>query len=247
MTIGQIEETMNKVDFLLQDRGLGGEYQEQAVRQLLYHLFVAVDIYKYMTVAERNKAGWWYRNFFKNVFSLTGFLKERKRKREKEKSPLHPSYKKDSGVLEKGEKNTHTVADAKPILDDDQLEFWNECSMYINNPYDEQMVRNFFHYWAEKDDKSGKMLWQTKRTWNTKFRLIAWSNNSNTKRDEAASIDLRKKKQREATQASAPQQSKSVGVISTQEMEQQEAEIAKRKAGAVTKEDYLRMKAEGKI
>ena len=245
MTIGQIEETMNKVDFLLQDRGLGGEYQEQAVRQLLYHLFVAVDIYKWMTVAERNKAGWWYRNFFKNVFSLTGFLKERKRNRERKNPPCTPLIKKDS--VEKGEKNTHTVADAKPILDDDQLEFWNECSMYINNPYDEQMVRNFFHYWAEKDDKSGKMLWQTKRTWNTKFRLISWSNNSNTKRDEAASIDLRKKKQRESEQTGAPQQSKSVGVIRTRDMEQQEAEIAKRKAGAVTREEFERMKAEGKI
>ena len=119
--------------------------------------------------------------------------------------------------------------------------------MYINKPYDEQMVRNFFHYWAEKDDKSGKMLWQTKRTWSTAFRLISWSKKSFTMRDEAASIDLRKKKQRESEQTGAPQPAKSVGVIRTRDMEQQEAEIAKRKAGAVTREEFERMKAEGKI
>ena len=84
-----IDETMNKIDSLLTDRGLTSEYKEQAVRHLLYHLYIALDIYRYMTYSEKNKAGYWYR-MFRSSFSLTGFLKERKRKRDKEKSPLHP-------------------------------------------------------------------------------------------------------------------------------------------------------------
>ena len=75
-----IDETMNKIDSLLTDRGLTIEYKEQAVRHLLYHLYIALDIYRYMTYSEKNKAGYWYR-MFRSSFSLTGFLKERKRKR----------------------------------------------------------------------------------------------------------------------------------------------------------------------
>ena len=87
-----IDEIKCNISHLLEDRGLTREYKEQAVRLLLYHLYVAMDIYRYMTLSEKNKAGFWYRTF-KNSYRLTGFLKERKRKRDKEKSPLHPSYK----------------------------------------------------------------------------------------------------------------------------------------------------------
>ena len=108
MMMMKTEEIVNNVDSLLSDRGLVKEYKEQAVRLLLYHLYVAIDIYRYMTVAERNKAGYWYR-IFKDSYTLRNFLKERKRKRDKEKSPLHPSYKKESGVKEKAQNNTHTA------------------------------------------------------------------------------------------------------------------------------------------
>ena len=100
-----IDETMNKIDSLLTDRGLTSEYKEQAVRHLLYHLYIALDIYRYMTCSEKNKAGYWYR-MFRSSFSLTGFLKERKRKRDKEKSPLHPSYK-ERPSRKRDENHTH--------------------------------------------------------------------------------------------------------------------------------------------
>jgi hypothetical protein len=103
-TMTNIDETMNKIDSLLADRGLTSEYKEQAVRQLLYHLYIALDIYRYMTYSEKNKAGYWYR-MFRSSFSLTGFLKERKRKRDKEKSPLHHSYKeRETELKEKAQK-----------------------------------------------------------------------------------------------------------------------------------------------
>ena len=96
-----IEEMKCNVDHLLADRGLTTDYQEPSVRLLLYHLYVAMDIYRYMTFSEKNKAGFWYRTF-KSSYRLTGFLKERKRKRDKEKSPLHPSYKeRETEVKEK--------------------------------------------------------------------------------------------------------------------------------------------------
>ena len=85
----EIHEIEKKVDSLLTDRGMTEDRKEPAVRQLLHHIFVALDIYRYMTVAEKNKAGYWFR-LFKGSYTLTGFLKERKRKRERKFSPLHP-------------------------------------------------------------------------------------------------------------------------------------------------------------
>ena len=75
----KIDEIKSNVSLLLDDRGLTTSRKEPMVRQLLYHLYVAMDIYRYMTVAERNKAGFWYRAF-KGSYRLAGFLKERKRK-----------------------------------------------------------------------------------------------------------------------------------------------------------------------
>ena len=86
-----IEETMNKVDNLLTDRGLTKEYEKPAVRQMLLHLYSAIDIYRYMKQAEKNDAGYWFRKF-KNSFTLEflhapKLLKRAKKTAGKEKSP----------------------------------------------------------------------------------------------------------------------------------------------------------------
>lgn len=77
------------VDNLLNDRKLTKDCKDQAVRLLLYHTYVAIDIYRYMTEADKETAGYWYR-VNKNSFSLRGFLKERIRRRDKGKSPCTP-------------------------------------------------------------------------------------------------------------------------------------------------------------
>ena len=58
-----INETMNKIDSLLAERGLTSEHKEQAVRQLLCHMMI------------------------------TGCRKERKKRGEKKKSPRTPLIK----------------------------------------------------------------------------------------------------------------------------------------------------------
>jgi hypothetical protein len=131
-----IDEIKCNISHLLEDRGLTREYKEQAVRLLLYHLYVAMDIYRYMTLSEKNKTGFWYRTF-KNSYRLTGFLKERKRKRDKEKSPLHPSYKeKETEVKEKAQKNIFIAG---------REEFHQECLGYVGK-YDEQRLADFYNY-----------------------------------------------------------------------------------------------------
>ena len=50
-----IDEMKCNISHLLEDRGLTREYKEQAVRLLLYHLYVAMDIYRYMTYRRRSR------------------------------------------------------------------------------------------------------------------------------------------------------------------------------------------------
>ncbi len=235
-----IEETTKKVDLLLQDRGLDGEYQEQAVRQLLYHLFVAIDIYKYMTVAERNKSGWWYRTCFKNIFPLTGFLKERKRKREKEKSPLHPSYKKESGVLEKGEKNSLSPLSRKVLkLEERRKNFWASLEPFIDK-YGKEMIESFFYYWAEEMNGGDKMRWEQEEGWTIGYRLAAWKRRSFNANDQLAAIRLTKAKKGQAAPSGESQTAKKVGTIDAHVVRPSDIRNAKKDASKISLEEYLK-------
>ena len=229
-----IEETMNNVDRILSDRGLSGEYKEQAVRLLLYHLYIALDIYRYMTFAEKNKAGYWYR-IFRSSFSLTGFLKERKRKRDKEKSPLHPSYKEiETMFKEKGEKKRDSVADALSTLAERKEAFRQEIQAKYRDSYPLSVLCDFFYYWSEEDKETGKMLFEKQRTWNTEHRFKRWLTTSYNLDNAAAAIRLRRLKKKEPVRAAVREDNNA----------RLEQEIAERKRNAVSYEEYLKMKSE---
>ena len=229
-----IDETTNKIDSLLTDRGLTSEYKEQAVRQLLYHLYIALDIYRYMTCSEKNKAGYWYR-MFRSSFSLTGFLKERKRKRDKEKSPLHPSYKERETMLkEKGEKKRDSVADALSTLEERKEAFRQEIQAKYRESYPLSVLCDFFYYWSEEDKETGKMLFEKQRTWNTEHRFRRWLTTSYNIDNAAAAIRLKRLKKKEPEREPEREQ----------KQRQLEQEIAERKRNAVSYEEYLKMKSE---
>jgi len=42
--------------------------------------------------------------------------------------------------------------------------------------HSEKMLTQFFDYWSEPN-KKGKMRWELEKTWDTRRRLIRWSNN----------------------------------------------------------------------
>ena len=236
-----IAETKNKVDSVLADRGLVREYKEQAVRLLLYHLYIAIDIYRFMTFAEKAKAGYWYR-IFKGSFSLTGFLKERKRKRDKEKSPLHPSNKKESGVKDKAQNPSLSPARVKRTLKVRQEEFWKEL-LTFEGQYDLQMLRSFYYYWAEQVTGRRKMRLEVETSWDTKFRLAAWSERSFNKNDQAAAIRLeRAKSGGKAKAAVDAAEQQAIAARREEDNARLEQEIKARKEGAVSYEEYIRRK-----
>ncbi len=225
------------VDRQLVDAGLNKDYEEQAVRLLLFHLFSAIRYYRDMTYREKSKAGFLYRDKFKNDYSLTGFFKERKRKREKKSSPLHPSYKENSGVVGKREETTHTTKGEASNFGARQKAFWEACLNY-EQEYGRQLLLKFFCYWAEEVKGTGLMLWETKRSWNMRLRLKAWSKKSYQLDDQTAALRL------ERAKAKAAPKQPTIDVAEREEANARlEREIAERKAGAVSYEAYLQSKS----
>ena len=238
-----LEEIKCNIDHLLADRGLTTEYKEQAVRLLLYHLYVAIDIYRYMSFSEKNKAGYWYRTF-KSTYSMTGFLKERKRNREKENFPPHPLNKeKETEVKEKEQKtNERAESGVSSSLEERREAFRQECLKFCEK-YDNEQVADFYHYWAEESMKTGKMLFEMEKSWNTAFRLARWSNNQYSSATTAAALRLEREKKKTATQTANTAEQQAIAAKREQDNAKLEQEIEERKAGAVSHEEYLRMKS----
>ena len=238
-----IEEITNKVDILLTDKGLSKDCGDQAVRLLLYHLYTAIDIYRYMTQTEKDEAGRWYR-VFKTSFSLRNFLKERKRHRERKNPPCTPLIRKD--LLEKAQKTTHTVEREIRDLTERQMAFWLELEQYIGK-YDRQTVLRFFYYWAEEDKRTGKMKYETESSWNTKYRLAIWSKRSFEVNDQTAELRLAKVKAKSTQKdCNATLSKREPSLLCTAEREQENErlfrQIEENKKGAVSREEWLRMK-----
>ena len=239
-----IEEIKRNVDQVLTDKGMVKDYQDQAVRQLLYHLYIAIDIYRYMSTAEKNKSGYWYR-IFKGSYTLRNFLKERKRKREKEKSPLHPSYKVKSGVKDKG-KMVYIYADSGDSGLGEDMEsrrnaFYREC-MSLKDDYDEQMIMDFYAYYSTPNRLSKKMRFEDFDYWDTAKQMRIWANNPISKAKAAADIKLKRTKKTTAQAAATTAEQQAIAAKRAQDNEKLEREIEERKAGAVSYEEYLRQK-----
>ena len=237
----QIEINEQTVDRQLVDAGMKSDHEEQAVRQMFFHLFCAIRYYRDMTYAEKNKAGFLYRTKFKNTYSLTGFFKERKRKRDKKSSPLHPSYKEESGVLGKDYKLHIQQRGDASLFEIRQKAFWDAC-LKFEPEYDRQLLLKFYCYWAEQVNGTELMLWETKKSWNMRLRLKAWSKKSYQLDDKAAALRLERVKGKGRVLSDSVAEQQAIAAKRAEDNEKLEQEIAERKAGAVSYEEYLRQK-----
>ena len=237
----QIEINEQTVDRQLVDAGMKSDHEEQAIRQMFFHLFCAIRYYRDMTYAEKNKAGFLYRTKFKNTYSLTGFFKERKRKRDKKGSPLHPSYKEESGVLGKDYKLHIQQGGDASLFEIRQKAFWDAC-LKFEPEYDRQLLLKFYCYWAEQVNGTDLMLWETKKSWNMRLRLKARSKKSYQLDDEAATLRLEHAKGKMTKQTANTQELQAIAAKRAEDNEKLEREIAERKQGAVSYEEYLKIK-----
>ena len=118
-------------------------------------------------------------------------------------------------------------------LSDRQKAFYDELVPYVDK-YGRETIRAFYDYWSEPNQAGTKMNRELQPTWDTGKRLARWVRNERTT-SKAAAIPTQADQQRKWYREDQERQAR----------EQEERERSK--AEAVTREEYLKMKKEGKI
>ena len=224
----------------LENNGLKGGEKEQQIKLVLTHVYMAVSMYREMSPEDRILASQWHKKF-RRSYSLNKFLRERQRSSRKKSFPPAPPYL-DKEVQDKDEIPSLSPARVRKTLQVRQEMFWNELLQY-EGKYDRQMLLAFYYYWAEKVTGRRKMKMEVMTSWDTEYRLAAWSKRSFNKNDEAAEIRLERAKKSGGKQPDAnTAELKAIAAKRAEDNARLEQEIKERKAGAVSYEEYLKMK-----
>ena len=146
-------------------------------------------------------------------------------------------------MKEKAQKTLSPAAGAKSNIESRQLAFWDAC-LKFEPEYDRQLLLKFYCYWAEEVNGTGLMLWETQKSWSMKLRLKAWSKKSFEFDDKAAALRLERAKAKSAPKQQTANTAEQQAMAAKREQDNAklEQEIAERKQGAVSYEEYLKMK-----
>ena len=243
----QVELIEDMIANKLELSGMKNEGCEGQCRALLYHLYTAVELYRLMVPAEKQIAKEWH-DFFAKDFRVNQFLKELKRTKNKEKKSPAP-LRKEKNKKEKSQKTRHSDVRAKLGLEERKKAFWNELLEY-EGKYGRKMLLKFFYYWAEEMEDLDLMKWEVEKankSFNIKYRLGIWSKRSYETDDQAADIHLERVKGKKSAKAAVnTQEEQAIAAKRAEDNEKLEREIAERKQGAVSYEEYIRQKNEKK-
>ena len=223
----------------LENNGLKNGEKEQQVKLVLTYAYMAVSLYREMSPEDRILASQWHKKF-RRSYSLNKFLRERQRSSRKKSFPPAPPYL-DKEVQDKDEIPSLSPARVRKTLQVRQEMFWNELLQY-EGKYDRQMLLAFYYYWAEKVTGRRKMKMEVMTSWDTEYRLAAWSKRSFNKNDEAAALHLEREKKKTAKQAANTAEQQAIAAKRSEDNARLEREIAERKQGAVSYEEYLKIK-----
>ena len=225
----------------LENNGLKGGEKEQQIKLVLTYAYMAVSMYREMSPEDRILASQWHKKF-RRSYSLNKFLRERQRSSRKKSFPPAPPYL-DKEVQDKDEIPSLSPARVRKTLQVRQEMFWNELLQY-EGKYDRQMLLAFYYYWAEKVTGRRKMKMEVMTSWDTEYRLAAWSKRSFNKNDEAATLHLEREKKKTAKQTANTAELQAIAAKRAEDNARLEQEIEERKASAVSYEEYLKMKHE---
>ena len=239
----QVELIESMIANKLELSGMKNEGAEGQCRSLLYHLYTAVELFRLMVPAEKQIAKEWHDVFAKD-FRVNLFLKELKSKKNKEKTAPAP-HRKEKIKKEKVQKTRHSDAHAKQDLEERKKAFWNELLKY-ENKYGRQMLLKFYYYWAEELENLNMMKWEAekaRKSFDIKCRLGIWSKRSYETDDKAADIHFERVKGKKLAKAAVnTQEEQAIAAKRAEDNEKLEQEIAERKQGAVSYEEYIRQK-----
>ena len=235
----QIENLDIDIVRQLDNNGLKNSDKEQQIKLLLTLTYMAVKMYWAMSPEDRILASEWHKTF-SSCYSLKNFLSERQRSSRKKSFPPAPPYL-DKEVQDKDEIPSLSPARVRKTLQVRQEMFWNELLQY-EGKYDRQMLLAFYYYWAEKVTGRRKMKMEVMTSWDTEYRLATWAQRSFNKNDEAAALHLEREKKKAAKQAANTAEQQAIAAKREEDNEKLEQEIRERKQGAVSYEEYLKMK-----
>ena len=229
----EIEKIEGYVTDLLEISGIGHEDKEQPLRLTLYHMLMCVKLYEGLDEVTRGVVAKW-RKHFQYLIAIKFHQKETKRRKERKafpsNTPIQEKEKKD-----KKEKTIPPVCDAKEA-------FRKECLSYVGQ-YDTKLLTDFYNYFSEANPRTGKMRWQGKRYWDTKKRLDRWVRNTISTNSVAAAERLKKARGKQVKEGDEERRSKELAAQREEANARLEEQIEQSKAGAVTREEWLAMKA----
>ena len=237
----QIEQIVQMETDKLELSGLFNEPSQEPVKGLLLYLYTAVDIWMLLSPDDRRSVRN-FNEFFEKERVVKLFLKELKSKKNKEKTAPAP-HRKEKTIKENSQKTLSIIGDAASLFETRQKTFWDAC-LKFEPEYDRQLLLKFYCYWAEQVNGTELMLWETKKSWNMRLRLKAWSKKSYQLDDEAATLRLEHAKGKMTKQSVNTQELQAIAAKRAEDNEKLEREIAERKQGAVSYEEYLKMKHE---
>ena len=240
-----IKEKEQYAKELIKICGYSSKNTESRLYALLYHQYAAIALYETASAADRTAVDAVAKKL-KVFFQCKFKLKERKRrKKEKQENTPTPPKEEIDNKEETAKKTSVSASREAWVLDERQKAFWKELSQYIDKPYDLQLVQSFFYYWAEKEKKSGKMLWETRRSWNLRMRLASWSKRSYCIDDRIAQIKLQKVEKRNEADTASKHYQQSVTAIREQDNERREREQEESKQNQELTDDYLKRNPNG--
>ena len=239
-----VKQIDNYVDGLLECNGLRRETKEQRVRLLLRYLYTAATMFGQMSDEEKLMIAAMQKKLGK-IFSPTKIcLKERKRRKDKEKIPPHP-FRKEKESKEKADKIIY-IAERREA-------FHQECLGYVGK-YDVKRLADFYRYWSEENPRTGKMKFEGKRYWNLDSRLERWMNTSYCSDNTAAEIRLDRTRKRQIKESAASNQQLAIAkqqqaIAAEREAENQQREQAleQSRQSSISLEEYAKRNPDSKL
>lgn len=120
--------------------------------------------------------------------TLTDYNRRKKRRIRKKEDNMDVAFATDQPNLEP----------AKKSLEERQKDFYNEIAEYLHK-YDREMLRAFYDYWSEPNQKNTKMRKELERTWSTGGRLATWNRRQLTNNQQFNSSNNGKQERRKLT------------------------------------------------
>ena len=99
------------------------------------------------------------------------------------------------------------------VLGAREQKFADQLRPFLNNPYDQELLENFYSYWTEPNKSKTQLRFEMEKTWDLKRRLSYWDKNNKNFRG----INASNKRTKEDIEKSAKERLKRVFDIDDQE------------------------------